>query len=109
VRALQADAGRYTWVAAAVGSNNAAGPQVASGLPVMAIGGFNGSDPTPTLAAFQAYVASGQIHYFLAGGSRGGGPGMGSTGSAAQITRWVESTYTPTTIDGVTVYDLTGS
>jgi 4-amino-4-deoxy-L-arabinose transferase-like glycosyltransferase len=104
VRALQADAGQYTWVAAAVGSNSAAGPQLASGLPVMAIGGFNGTDPTPTLAAFQSDVAAGKIHYFLAGGGR---PGMGSTGTAGQITSWVQSTYAATTIDGVTVYDLT--
>jgi 4-amino-4-deoxy-L-arabinose transferase-like glycosyltransferase len=107
VRALQANAGHYTWVAAAVGSNSAAGPQLASGRPVMAIGGFNGSDPTPTLAAFQAYVAAGEIHYFLAGGGHRGGFGMGSTGTAGQITSWVRSTYTATTIGGVTVYDLT--
>ena len=42
---LQADASRYTWVAATVNSNNAAGYQLASGEPVMAIGGFNGTDP----------------------------------------------------------------
>ena len=37
----------YTWAAAAVGSNEAAGYQLASGEPVMAIGGFNGTDPAP--------------------------------------------------------------
>ena len=47
----------YTWVAAAVGSNNAAGYQLATGAPVMAVGGFNGTDPAPTLAQFQADVA----------------------------------------------------
>ena len=46
----------------------------------MAIGGFNGSDPSPTLAQFQAYVADGDIHWFIASG--GGGFG-GSEGSAA--------------------------
>jgi hypothetical protein len=71
----------------------------------MAIGGFNGSDPTPTLAAFQAYVAAGKIHYFLAGGR--GAPGTGSTGTAGQITSWAQSAYTATTMDGVTLYDLT--
>ena len=48
---LEPDADRYTWVAAAIGSNQAAGYQLATGEPVMAIGGFNGSDPSPTLAA----------------------------------------------------------
>ena len=43
----------------------------------MAIGGFNGSDPSPTLAQFKAYVAQGKIHYFIAsgGGMMGGGGG----------------------------------
>ena len=57
VSALSADADQYTWVAAAIGSQNAAGLQLGTQLPVMAIGGFNGSDPSPTLAQFQAYVA----------------------------------------------------
>ena len=77
---LQTDADAYTWAAAAVGANNASGYQLASEQPVMAIGGFNGSDPSPTLAQFEKYVADGQIHYFIASGGVGGGPGgTGST------------------------------
>ena len=71
----------------------------------MAIGGFNGSDPSPTLAEFQQYVASGEIHYFIAGG-QGGGPG-GGAGTASEITAWVEANFAATTIGGTTVYDLT--
>jgi len=109
IAALKADASSYTWVAAAVGSNSAAGVQLATSLPVMAIGGFNGTDPTPSPAAFQALVKAGKVHYFLAGGSgRFGGPGGGSAASSA-ITSWVEQTFTATTIGGVTVYDLTAS
>ena len=77
----------------------------ASDEPVMAIGGFNGSDPWPTLAAFQQYVASGEIHYFIAGG-QGGGPG-GGAGTASEITAWVEANFSATTIGETTVYDLT--
>ena len=55
---LAHDADDHTWAAAVVGSNNAAGYQLASGAPVMAIGGFNGTDPSPTLEEFQHYVAS---------------------------------------------------
>ena len=54
---LQTDADSYTWTAAAIGANNASGYQLASEQPVMAIGGFNGSDPSPTLAQFKQYVA----------------------------------------------------
>ena len=68
---LQTDADTYTWAAAAVGANNAAGYQLASEEPVMAIGGFNGSDPSPTLAQFEQYVADGQIHWFIGSGGIG--------------------------------------
>ena len=113
---------------------------LASDTTVMSIGGFSGSDPAPTLAQFQAYVAAGEVHYFVVGGGPGGGgpaggpgggtsgapasgqqsggsaqadragrdggfPGRGGTGS--EITTWVEQTFTPTTVGGRTVYDLT--
>jgi 4-amino-4-deoxy-L-arabinose transferase-like glycosyltransferase len=107
VTALRTDASRYTWVAAAVGSNSAAGLQLATGLPVMPIGGFNGSDPSPTLEQFQRYVAEDKIHYFLGGGGPGGMQADGGADSAAEIAAWVQETYQATTIGGVTVYDLT--
>jgi 4-amino-4-deoxy-L-arabinose transferase-like glycosyltransferase len=103
--ALQSNASHYRWVAAAVGSQNASGYQLASGEPVMAIGGFNGSDPAPTLAQFEAYVAAGRIHYFIGGDGIGGSAG-GSSDSQA-IASWVASHYTAETIGGTTVYDLT--
>ncbi|GAA3350794.1 hypothetical protein GCM10020358_78040 [Amorphoplanes nipponensis] len=108
---LEANADRYTWVAAAVGSQNASGYQLATGDPVMAIGGFNGSDPSPTLAQFQQYVAEGKIHYFIGsgggfGGGRGGA-GSGGSNTSSQISAWVTATFTAQTVDGVTVYDLT--
>jgi 4-amino-4-deoxy-L-arabinose transferase-like glycosyltransferase len=110
-RLLEADASSYTWVAAAVGSNSAAGYQLASQEPVMAIGGFNGSDPSPTLAQFRQWVAAGRIHYFIAQGRGfGGGGGLSAGGStSSQIATWVEQTFPPRTVDGVTVYDLTSS
>jgi hypothetical protein len=108
VSLLEARAGSYRWVAATVNSNSAAGYQLATDDPVMAIGGFNGTDPAPTLAQFESYVRDGAIHYFIAGGGQGGGLGGGGTTSAAsRITAWVESHYTATTVDGVTLYDLT--
>ncbi|WP_084700976.1 ArnT family glycosyltransferase [Cryptosporangium arvum] len=102
---LTADASDYTWVAATVGSNAASGYQLATGDPVMALGGFNGTDPTPTLAAFQQYVSEGRIHYFVSGG--GGFGNRGGEGTSSQITQWVEENFTATTVGGVTVYDLT--
>ncbi|WP_406270327.1 glycosyltransferase family 39 protein [Streptomyces sp. NBC_00191] len=100
---LKQNAGDYTWVAAAIGSQNAASYQLATEKPVMAIGGFNGSDPSPSLAQFKQYVADGKIHYFISGGQGGGPGGSGSSG----ITTWVEATFTKVTVDGTTLYDLT--
>ncbi|GHE14099.1 glycosyltransferase family 39 protein [Klenkia taihuensis] len=104
VAALRSNASAYTWVAAAVGSQSAAGFQLATGDPVMAVGGFNGSDPSPTLAQFQQYVAEGQIHWFV-----GGTVGRSSGGSDAsiQIAQWVAAHYSATTVDGIQLYDLT--
>lgn len=103
---LLTDADSYTWVAATVGSQNAASYQLATEQSVMPIGGFNGSDPSPTLAEFQELVADGQIHYFIAGGSMG----QSDSGSdaASEITAWVEENYTAQDVDGVTLYDLSG-
>ncbi len=111
---LQRDAASYGWVAATVGANSAAGIQLSAGEPVLAIGGFNGTDPSPTLAEFEALVAQGRIHYYLAGSSGGGGgfggPGAGGgSSSSSAITSWVEQNFTSTTVGGVTVYDLTSS
>ena len=107
---LAANASRYSWVAATTGSNSASGYQLATGDPVMAIGGFNGTDPAPTLAEFERYVAEGRIHYYIGGGGGfGGGFGGGSAGTtpASQIEAWVTSHFTARTVDGVTIYDLT--
>ncbi len=107
---LAADTDDFTWAAAVIGSNNAAGYQLASGAPVMAVGGFNGTDPSPTLEEFKRHVADLQIHYFI-GGTRMIGNRVGVTSGsreAADIAQWVETHYAPVTVDGVIIYDLTG-
>lgn len=105
VTALQTNAGKFTWAAAVVGSNNAAGYQLATQLPVMAVGGFNGTDPAPTLAQFQQYVADGRIHYFIAGRTMQGESG---SDDAAQIAAWVQANFSARTVGGTTVYLLAG-
>ena len=95
------------WAAAQSGAMQSAGLALASGRPVLAIGGFSGSDPAPTLRQFQQYVADGDIHYYVAGGR--GGFGGGGRGTAGEIQTWVEQNFTPVTAGGTTVYDLTKS
>lgn len=109
-RMMAANSDDYTWVAAATGSLEASGYQLATGDPVMPIGGFAGADPAPTLQQFQQYVGDGRIHYYLESSH----PGMPSFDNAsdspsesALIGDWVKQHYTPTIVDGVTLYDLT--
>ena len=66
---------------------------LATGQEVMPMGGFSGSVPEPTLARVRQLVATGQLRFFLLGGTGGfGGPGRGGAGgTAAQVTSWVES------------------
>ncbi|WP_197377688.1 glycosyltransferase family 39 protein [Mycolicibacterium baixiangningiae] len=106
---LARDADQYRWTAAVVGSNNAAGYQLASDTPVLALGGFNGTDPSPTLEQFQRYVADGDVHYFIGGRSAlGFGDRTPQSGSraAADIAAWVQAHYERRLVDGVVVYDL---
>ncbi|WP_216894578.1 ArnT family glycosyltransferase [Nocardia alni] len=59
-------AARNRWAAAAVGSQQVSSIELRTGASLMAIGGFSGRDPSPTLAQFQQNVAGGDVHYFLA-------------------------------------------
>jgi 4-amino-4-deoxy-L-arabinose transferase-like glycosyltransferase len=102
-RLLEQDAASYKWIAATEGSEGAAPLELATGDAVMAIGGFNGTDPWPTLAVFKELVAKHEIHYYVGQGSQSFGGGRGSSA----ITAWVEAHFTKQTVGGQTVYDLT--
>jgi 4-amino-4-deoxy-L-arabinose transferase-like glycosyltransferase len=105
VKALKDKASSYRWAAATSGSQSAAGLELASGQAVMAIGGFNNEGGNLSLSAFEAYVAKGDIHYYIASGNSGGGmPGAGRSGES--IASWVKVHFKAQTIGGETVYDL---
>jgi 4-amino-4-deoxy-L-arabinose transferase-like glycosyltransferase len=100
---LEQDASSYKWVAATEGSEAAAPLELATGDAVMAIGGFNGTDPWPTLAVFEELVAKHEIHYYVGQDSESFGGGQGSSA----ITKWVTAHFTKETVGGETVYNLT--
>ncbi|OAN34964.1 ArnT family glycosyltransferase [Mycolicibacterium iranicum] len=93
------------WAAAGIGSMMAGELELQTGASVMAIGGFTGTDNSPTLQQFQDHVADGQVRYFIAGEHKG--PERDS-GSSRQITSWVEQNFEPMDVGGTTVYDLKG-
>jgi 4-amino-4-deoxy-L-arabinose transferase-like glycosyltransferase len=85
-----------TWLVAVQGSSAAAAIILQTGgLPVMAMGGFRGTDPAPTLAQLEQYVKQGKLHYVLTGGGGLGGGGFGGrAGGTTSVTSWVEQNCT---------------
>jgi 4-amino-4-deoxy-L-arabinose transferase-like glycosyltransferase len=94
------------WSAAVDGSSAAASLELSTNTAVMAIGGFGGSDPVPTLAQFQQYVASDRVTYYLAADDHDRGPGGGNK-EHADISTWVAAHFAPVKVGSDTVYDLT--
>jgi 4-amino-4-deoxy-L-arabinose transferase-like glycosyltransferase len=114
---LESHQGSATYLVAGFGSGSTESLIIATGKPVMTIGGFSGSDPAPTLAQFRAMVRSGAVRYVLIGGQGGGpggggfGGGPGGNGAASSISAWV--TAHGTTVNyggsGSTLYDVSAA
>ncbi|MDP9882728.1 4-amino-4-deoxy-L-arabinose transferase-like glycosyltransferase [Sinomonas atrocyanea] len=96
------------WSAITNGSNSASSLELASNTNVIAMGGFTGSDPYPSLDEFKNLVAKGDVTYYIAGGGMGGSFGGrgGGTTDASAITQWVEANFQPQTVGSTTVYKL---
>jgi 4-amino-4-deoxy-L-arabinose transferase-like glycosyltransferase len=93
------------WSAAISRSSSAAGLELSSGTAVMAIGGFSGSDPAPTLSRFEDDVAQHKVAYYIVVNNRGRGPG-GTNRGHADIGDWVAATFRSSTVGDATVYNL---
>ncbi len=93
------------WSAAVNGSSAAAALELATNTSVMAIGGFGGSDPVPSLTQFQSDVADHEIGYYVVSPGNRQGPGHGN--QHADITAWVAANFAPKAVGSATVYDLT--
>jgi 4-amino-4-deoxy-L-arabinose transferase-like glycosyltransferase len=112
IKFLESHQGGATWIVAVNGANEAGAIELASGKPVMAMGGFSGSDPAPTLDQLKTLVREGKLRYIIIGGSGMGGPG-GNNSEAQAIRSWVlangkQVNYGGTT-SGSTLYDLSGA
>jgi len=104
--------GTAKWIVAISSSQEAGSIELATGLPVMAMGGFTGSDPTPTLDQLKSYVASGELRFVLTGGGLGGGfgGGQGGTDITTQRNDWVDSACQPVAYAGTSLlYDCAGA
>lgn len=100
-----------TWLAAVNSANESAPIQLSSGQPVMAIGGFNGSDSTLTLSQLKQLVKQGKVRYYVVNSRQGksGSPsGMSGPGGNSEILLWMKSTGSKVDYGSTqyTVYDL---
>ena len=106
VKFLLANQRGATWIAAVDSANTSAPIQLSTKQPVMAIGGFNGSDSTLTLQSFKQLVATGKVRYYVADAT---GMGRGGPGGNSEIAQWAAASGTKVDYGGsqYTVYDLT--
>ena len=110
IRYLEANQGNATYLVATSSSMTADGIILATNKPVMAMGGFGGSDPILTTSQLATLVAKGTVRFFLLGSFDGGrhlspqildripeqfrdrargGFGGGGFGQQAVLTTWV--------------------
>jgi 4-amino-4-deoxy-L-arabinose transferase-like glycosyltransferase len=94
------------WSAAISRSSSAAGLELSTDTAVMAIGGFSGTDPVPTLSQFKDDVAQHKVAYYVVMNDHGHGPGWGNNRGHADITKWVAATFKSTSVGDATVYNL---
>ncbi|MHC6592116.1 ArnT family glycosyltransferase [Arthrobacter sp. C152] len=104
VTALLQDSTSSRWAAATYTAQDAALYALASGRPVIPLGGWLGNDPAPTLTQFKAMVRDDNVAYFIWQQTIVDEVPLGE--EAVSITDWVRSNFRGETVDGVTLYDL---
>jgi 4-amino-4-deoxy-L-arabinose transferase-like glycosyltransferase len=86
---LEKHQGSARYLVAVDGSMTSAPIIIDTGKAVMTMGGFNGSDPYPSLSQFEKLVATGQVRYVLVGSQLAGASGPDGNSSITAIERWV--------------------
>jgi 4-amino-4-deoxy-L-arabinose transferase-like glycosyltransferase len=95
-----ANTGGEEWDLVVASAQTASGLIADEAVPVLALGGFMGTDPTTTVAGFADLVAAGRVRYVLtSGGGPGGGGfrGAGGGGSASRVISAAASACAPVT------------
>jgi len=90
------------FLVATTSSNEAAPIIIATGDPVMSLGGFTGNDPILTTSRLAGLAKRGVVRYFLAGGGPGGGGGNNS------LTTWIVAHSKLITVAGAELYEYAG-
>jgi len=79
---LEAHQGNTKFLVAVPSSMVADSIILATNKPVMAMGGFSGSDPILTVSSLKQLINDGTVHYFLLGGG-------GFGGGQSAVTSWI--------------------
>jgi 4-amino-4-deoxy-L-arabinose transferase-like glycosyltransferase len=94
---LEAHQGSTTFLVATPNASTAESIILATNKAVMAMGGFSGSDPIPTVIDLQSLIKKNSVHYFLVNGSQNsraggivGGFGFGGFSQSA-LSSWITS------------------
>jgi len=108
---LVANQGTATWIVAVNGAQEAAQLELQTGLPVMAMGGWSGSDNALTLDQLKADIADGSLRYVIVAGQGGGPGGQRTQGGSSDVSAWIAANGTAVSVPGssVTLYDLSNA
>ncbi len=96
VEYLIANQGDARFLVAAQGALVSAPFIIATGEPVISLGGFDGTDPAPSLAEFRLLVDGRQVRYVMLGGL---GAITGGFGSSFLVAQWVQGHGKPVQTD----------
>lgn len=108
---LEANRGSTTWLVATPSAMTAGQLIIDTGEPVMALGGFSGSDQILTSSDFDALARDGKVRFvYLGNGGPGGGPGGmgGGPGGSSDLTGHVQSACTVVNDVSSSLYDCAG-
>lgn len=83
---LEANRDGYFYLVALSSANQGSSIALQTGEPVLAIGGFTGSDPSMTVEKLQQMVADKQVRFVMVSGFGGGGP----MGDNQAVSSWVQ-------------------
>ena len=110
---LKAHQGSAKYLMAVMSSGDAEDYIANAGASVLPIGGFSGNNGYPSLAAFKALIAKGELKYVLISSSgSGGGMGGSSSSSTSAIETWVKANCTTVSYGSTssgTLYECTSS
>ncbi|WP_241684720.1 hypothetical protein [Actinomadura sp. J1-007] len=91
---LEERQGDADWLLAVGSAQEASALILQTGRPVIAMGGFTGSDPAMTVRELQRYAKEGRLHYVLVNGDGDGDGGFGPRRGGSEVTDWVRKNGT---------------